>query len=262
MYPELFTIPFLDWPISSFGAAMAVAFLVGYWIAIPRMQEEGLDPEDAANMLIWIMIGGVFGAKLYYAIDFSVRGEAEFFASLFSRAGMTFYGGLMGGAAAGLLGCAYYKIPIVPFANVAAISVAIGQAIGRIGCFLVGDDYGRATDLPWGVAFPQGLPPVDYPVHPTQLYEFAWLSAVTAFLWARRKKSPSLIGEFLVLNGAGRTVIEHWRLNPRVALGLSEAQWIGIALIVVGIALWLMAARKIPAGSTSADQSEPVSSRS
>jgi phosphatidylglycerol:prolipoprotein diacylglycerol transferase len=241
MYPELFRIPFLDWPVSSFGAAMATAFLVGYWIAIPRMREEGLDPEDAANMLIWIMFGGVFGAKLYYAIDFAVRGEAPFFASLFSRAGMTFYGGLMGGALAGVLGCRHYKIAIVPFANVAAISVAIGQAIGRIGCFLVGDDYGRATDLPWGIAFPNGLPPVHYPVHPTQLYEAAWLSLVTGFLWMRRKKSPSLIGEFLFLNGAGRTVIEHWRVNPRVALDLSEAQWIGVALMAVGIALWARA---------------------
>jgi len=261
MYPELFTIPFLDWPISSFGAAMAVAFLVGYWIAIPRMQEEGLDPEDAANMLIWIMIGGVLGAKLYYAIDFTLRGEAQFFPSLFSRAGMTFYGGLIGGGTAGLLGCRYYKIAIVPFANAAAISVAIGQAIGRIGCFLVGDDYGRATDLPWGVAFPQGLPPVDYPVHPTQLYEFVWLSGVTAFLWLRRKKSPSLIGEFLLLNGAGRAVIEHWRLNPRVALGLSEAQWIGIALVVLGGVIWIRA-RARSSGPAASDQPEPASSRS
>ena len=261
MYPELFTIPFLDWPISSFGAAMAVAFLVGYWIAIPRMREEGLDPEDAANMLIWIMIGGVLGAKFYYAIDVSVRGEAEFFGSLFARAGMVFYGGLMGGAAAGLLGCRFYGIAIRPFANAVAASLAIGQAIGRIGCFLVGDDYGRATELPWGVAFPNGLPPVDYPVHPTQLYEFAWLSLVTIFLWLRRKKSPSLIGEYLFLNGVGRTVIEHWRLNPRVALGLSEAQWIGVGLIGLGIVLWTLAARTTldqPEG----DQPEGASSRS
>ena len=115
-----------------------------------------------------------------------------------------------------------------------AISLAVGQAIGRIGCFLVGDDYGRATDLPWGVAFPEGLPPVHYPVHPTMLYETLWLVLVSAYLWLRRKHSPSLIGEYLVLNGIGRAVIEHWRLNARVALDLSEAQWIGVALVVFG----------------------------
>jgi phosphatidylglycerol:prolipoprotein diacylglycerol transferase len=256
MYPELFTIPFLDWPISSFGAAMAVAFLAGYWIAIPRMREEGLDPNDAANMLIWIMIGGVLGAKLYYAIDVSVRGDGQFFASLFARAGMTFYGGLIGGALAGGLGCRFYKIPLGAFANAVAVSLAIGQAIGRIGCFLVGDDYGRATDVPWGIAFPNGLPPVDHPVHPTQLYEFAWLSLVSVYLWLRRTKSPSLIGEYLILNGVGRTVIEHWRVNPRVALGLSEAQWIGVALVALGVALWTLARR----GDTA--QAETVSSRS
>ncbi len=256
MYPELFTLPLLGWPISSFGAAMAVAFLVGYGIAIPRMKEEGLDPEDAANMLIWIMIGGVLGAKLYYAIDVSLRGEGAFVASLFARAGMTFYGGLMGGALAGVLGCRFYGIPLVPFANAVAPSLAIGQAIGRIGCLLVGDDYGRATDLPWGIAFPNGAPPVDHPVHPTQLYEFGWLSLVTLLLWRRRRKSPSLIGEYLVLNGLGRAVIEHWRVNPRVALGLSEAQWIGVGLIVLGIVLWTLASR------STLDQAEAVSSRS
>ena len=241
MYPELFRIPYFDWPISSFGAAMAVAFLVGYWIALPRMREEGLDPQHGADMLIWIMIGGVLGAKLYYATDFAVRGEADFFDSLFSRAGMTFYGGLMGGALAGILGCRYYQIPLTPFANAAATSVSIGQAIGRVGCFLVGDDYGKATDLPWGIAFPNGAPPVHYPVHPTQLYETFWLLGVTAFLWARRKSSPSVIGEFLILNGLGRTLIEHWRVNPRVALNMSEAQWIGIGLIVLGTILWFNA---------------------
>lgn len=255
MYPELFTIPYFNWPISSFGAAMAVGFLVGYWIAIPRMREEGLDPEDGANLLIWIMIGGVLGAKLYYATDFALRGEANFFDSLFSRAGMTFYGGLMGGALGGALGCRHYKIPMEPFANAAAASVAIGQAIGRIGCFLVGDDYGRASDLPWAVAFPNGLPPVHYPVHPTQLYETFWLTLVTGFLWMRRKKSPSLIGEFMVLNGAGRIVIEHWRVNPRVALGMSEAQWIGIALIVLGALLWFRIRSRDAAQSTPSGQS-------
>ena len=247
MHPVLFTIPFLDWPISSFGAAMAVAFLVGYWIAIPRMSEEGLDPDDAANMLIWIMVGGVLGAKLYYATDFSIRTNAGFFDLLFSRAGMVFYGGLIGGALGGYAGCRFYKIAPEPFANACAISLAIGQAIGRIGCLLVGDDYGRATDLPWGIAFPNGLPPVDVPVHPTQVYESAWLFLVSAVLWRRRKKSPSLMGEYLILNGIGRTIVEHWRLNARVALDLSEAQWIGVALVIFG-SLLLIRARQAGRG--------------
>ncbi|MFP6656017.1 MAG: prolipoprotein diacylglyceryl transferase [Myxococcota bacterium] len=237
MYPELFTIPFIDWPISSFGAAMAVAFMVGYGIGLPRMTEEGLDPDDGANMLIWIMIGGVLGAKLYYATDFSLRGETEFWSALLSRAGMVFYGGLIGGAIAGYAGCRFYKISPKLFANAIAIPLAVGQGIGRIGCLLVGDDYGHATDLPWGIAFPNGLPPVDFPVHPTQIYESVWLFLVAAVLWRRRKKSPSLMGEYLILNGIGRAIVEIWRLNPRVALNLSEAQWIGIAIVLFGAVL-------------------------
>lgn len=237
MYPILFHVPFLGWPISSFGVMMAIGFLAGYWIARPRMGEEGLDPDDAANLLIFIMVGGIVGAKLYYAIDFWWREGVPFWSSLFSRGGLVFYGGLLGGALGGIIGCRVMGIRTLAFANAIAISLAVGQAIGRIGCFLVGDDYGRATDLPWGVAFPEGLPPVDYPVHPTMLYETAWLTAVSTWLWWRRKRSPSLMGEYLLLNGLGRAVIEHWRLNARVALELSEAQWIGIAIMVLGAAL-------------------------
>ena len=241
MYPVLFEIPFVGWPISSFGAMMALGFLAGYQIAMPRMREEGLDPDDAANLLMCIMFGGVFGAKLYYATDFWLREGIPFWQSMFSRGGLVFYGGLIGGALGGVVGCRIWQIPMIPFANASAISLAVGQAIGRVGCFLVGDDYGRATDLPWGVAFPNGLPPVDYPVHPTMLYETLWLSLVAGYLWIRRRKSPSLMGEYLILNGIGRAVIEHWRLNARVALDLSEAQWIGMALIFFGLVLWVRA---------------------
>ena len=241
MYPILFTIPGIEWPISSFGAMMALGFLVGYWIALPRMREEGLDPEDAANLLMVIMLGGVFGAKLYYAASFYLIYGDPFWQSMLSRGGLVFYGGFIGGGLAGILGCRHWKIPIAPFANAACISLAVGQAIGRVGCFLVGDDYGVASDLPWAVAFPNGLPPVFHPVHPTMLYETLWLSLVAILLWRRRRVSPSLMGEYLMLNGIGRAFIEHWRLNERVALGLSEAQFIGVGLVVLGLTFFARA---------------------
>ncbi len=259
MYPILFEI--FGFPISSFGLMLATAFLVGTWVTSLRMAETGLDPEQATTMLLWLMIGGIGGAKLYFAIDVSLREGVPFLQLLLAREGITFYGGLIGATVMGIIGTRVHGIPTVQFANCGAIAVALGQAIGRIGCFLVGDDYGKATDLPWGIAFPQGLPPVHYPVHPTQLYEFAWLSAVSILLWVRRKRSPSLIGEFCVLNGAGRTVIEHWRVNPRVALGLSEAQWIGIGLVAFGIVLWLRARRREAAEEKSSDQPVAASSR-
>jgi phosphatidylglycerol:prolipoprotein diacylglycerol transferase len=93
--------------------------------------------------------------------------------------------------------------------------------------------------VPWAVAFPKGSPPTLDPVHPTQLYEMAWLLAVAGFLWGRRRRSPMLFGEYLALNGLGRFVIEFWRTNPVVGLGLTEPQWIGAALVVLGGAGWM-----------------------
>lgn len=239
MYPILFRIPYLDFPISTFGVMMAIAFLVGSWITAKRMAEEGLDPELATTLLIYVMLGGIFGSKLYYAIDVSLREGIPFTRLFFARDGITWYGGLIGGIVVGAIGCRIHGLSIKQFADCAAVATAVGQALGRVGCFLVGDDYGRPSTLPWAVAFPEGAPPTLDTVHPTQLYEVAWLLPVAAVLWSRRRKSPFLFGEYLAANGLGRLVIENWRVNPRVAFGLTEPQWIGIGLIVIGISGWL-----------------------
>jgi len=248
MYPVLFQI--FGFPISSFGVMLAAAFLAGTWITGRRMREIGLDPDGATTMLIYAMIGGIGGSKLYYAVDLSVRGELPFFQALFSRSGITFYGGLLGAIAAVWIGTRIHRIPTQRFFNCVCLAGALGQALGRIGCFLVGDDYGRVTALPWGIAFPEGAPPTLEPVHPTQLYESAWLFAVTAWLWLRRDRSPLLWGEYLVLSGIGRFAVEFLRTNPRVALGLSEAQLIALGLVAVGAGGWLHQIRRSAAAVT------------
>ena len=237
MVPIVFEL--FGYPISSFGLMMALAFLVGTWITTIRMREEGLPAEAASSLLLYVMLGGVGGSKLYYAIDVHLRTGAPFLDLLLARDGITWYGGLLGGTLAGALGCRRHGIPVIPFANCTAVAGAVGQAIGRIGCFLVGDDYGRPTDLPWGIAFPRGAPPTTEPVHPTQLYEVLWLLPAAGILWHRRHRSPFLFGEYLVLNGLGRFWIEFFRVNPKVALGLTEPQWIGLALVLLGGAGWL-----------------------
>ena len=132
-------------------------------------------------------------------------------------------------------------IPSLELANLVAPSLAVGQALGRVGCFLVGDDYGRETDLPWGIAFPDGIDPIDVPVHPTQLYETAWLGLTGALLWKRRKTSPLLIAEYLILTGVGRFAIELVRRNPDLVGGLSNAQLVSIACVGGGALFWLRA---------------------
>lgn len=244
MFPELFRIPWLDWPISSFGLMMALAFLVGAWITALRMREQGQDPEITYSIMIYVVLGGVAGSKLYFAIDNGLRGGGPFLSLLLSRGGITWYGGLIGATLVGAWGCRRHGVPVKVFADCAAVAGAVGQSIGRLGCFLVGDDYGKTTDLPWGIAFPQGAPPTELPVHPTQLYEIAWLLPVAAFLWRRRQRSPFLFGEYIALNGLGRVVIEHWRVNPDLALGLTQPQWIGLVLIGLGVGGWLAYSRR------------------
>jgi phosphatidylglycerol:prolipoprotein diacylglycerol transferase len=230
MYPVLFELPiFGGIPITTFGLMMVVGFLAAWWITSKRMAELGLDVELASNMLLWCMFGGVFGAKLYYS----------FAQALFSRGGMTWYGGLIGGVVFAWVGSRVHGIGFGLFAHCATVGAAVGQAFGRVGCFLVGDDYGHPTDVPWAFAFPEGAPPVFEPVHPTMLYEVAWLLPVAALLWRRRTVSPFLFGEYMMATGLGRLVIEYWRINERVALGLTEAQWIGVTLATIGLAGWL-----------------------
>jgi phosphatidylglycerol:prolipoprotein diacylglycerol transferase len=239
MYPELFRIG--DFVISTFGLMMATAFLVGSWLTARRMREVGLDPDLATTLLVYVMLGGIAGSKLYFAIDVSIREGRPFTDLLFARDGITWYGGLILGTVIGAIGTRIHGVSVVTMMNCVAPAVAVGQAIGRVGCFLVGDDYGRATDLPWAVGFPQGAPPTPpgVRVHPTQIYEILWLLPVAFVLWKRRDRSPFLFGEYLVANGLGRVVIENLRVNPKVLAGLTEPQLVGIALILGGSASWL-----------------------
>lgn len=248
MYPELFHIG--DFSVSTFGLMLAVAFLVGTWIGSIRMREEGVDA-DPATLLIYVLLGGIFGSKLYFSVDLWLRTEQPFASLLFSRAGITWYGGLVGATLIGAIGCRIHGVPIKTFADCTAVSGALGQAIGRVGCFLVGDDYGRVTDVPWAVGFPEGAEPTKPGelVHPTQLYEIAWLLPVAALLWRRRRVSPFLFGEYIALNGVGRLVIENWRVNPKVALGLTEPQLIGLGLIALGVGGWVYYDRRRAADS-------------
>ena len=152
MIQELFHIG--SFSISPFGVLLVLEFLASYLQLRWGMKRLGIgDEEDASALIFAAGVGGILGAKIYYAIltqDWRV---------LFDRSGLVWYGGFILGAIAVIWMIRHRRLPAWPLADATAPGLAIGYAVGRIGCFLVGDDYGRPTDLPWGVAFPVGIPP-------------------------------------------------------------------------------------------------------
>jgi len=235
MYPVLFRIG--DFEITSFGVLVAIGGLVGLWIMRRELQRSRLAP-DALDAAVAGIIGGLAGAKLLWVAEH--LGEEPVIDLLLSRGGMSWFGGFAGGVLTGLVVIRRKQLPIVPVLAAATPALAFGHLIGRIGCFFVGDDYGRPSDLPWAVAFPQGLPPTTVPVHPTQLYEAIGLGILGWLLlrWRRRGVEDAVVlGRYLVIAGALRFVIEFIRVNTRVLWGLSVAHLISFAVVTVGIGM-------------------------
>lgn len=182
------------------------------------------------------IFGGLAGAKLVWAVEH--LGNEPFSQLLFSRGGLSWFGGLAGGLLAGIWMVRRHRWPVVRVLAAATPALAIGHAIGRVGCFLVGDDYGRPSSLPWAMAFPEGLPPTTVPVHPTQLYEALALVPIAFMLtrWRRQGRSDRLVlGRYLVLVGLLRFVIEFVRINDQVLGPLTVAQTASIIAIAAGL---------------------------
>lgn len=237
MYPILFKIG--DLAINSFGAMVAISFLAANYFFTRELRRKALPDADTLSSTVTLLAlgGGIFGAKLFHLIE----NYRDFFAdpvgTIFSGAGLTFYGGLLVAIAAIVIYARRKKISFLIFADAAAPSLILAYGIGRIGCQLAGDgDYGIPTDLPWGMAYPNGLVPTNEIVHPAPVYET--ITAITMFfiLWALRKKysnTGAIFGLYLVFAGIERLLVEFIRINP-LYWGLSQAQWISIALILFG----------------------------
>jgi phosphatidylglycerol:prolipoprotein diacylglycerol transferase len=237
MYPVLFRIG--DFEITSFGVLVALGALVGIWMFSRELKRSGL-PDDGVDAAVAGVIGGLVSAKLLWTLEFS--GEAPITDLLFSRGGLSWFGGLIGGVGTGLWMLRRRRVPVVRALAAATPALAVGHAIGRIGCFMVGDDYGRPSNLPWAVAFPEGLPPTSVPVHPTQLYEALALVGVAWLLIRWRSKGVAdalVLGRYLVLAGLIRFAIEFIRVNLRVVGPLTLAHLIALSLVVAGARLIL-----------------------
>jgi phosphatidylglycerol:prolipoprotein diacylglycerol transferase len=237
MYPVLFRIGSFE--VTSFGVLVAVAALVGMWLFGRELARSGL-PRDAVDAAIAGVMGGLVGAKVLWTIEF--LGDQPVSELFFSRGGLSWFGGLIGGVATGLWMLRRRRVPIVRALVAATPALAVGHAIGRVGCFLVGDDYGRPSNLPWAIAFPQGLPPTTVPVHPTQLYEAIVLVGIAAALihWRRAGVSDSdVLGRYFVLAGSTRFVIEFIRVNEPVIGPFTLAHSISFVLVTIGVAIIL-----------------------
>jgi phosphatidylglycerol:prolipoprotein diacylglycerol transferase len=232
LFPILFRIG--DFEITSFGALVALAALVGLWVFRRELRRSNL-PDSAADAALAGIFGGVAGGKLLWVAEH--LNEGPFLDLLLSRGGMSWFGGFAGGLLAGIAVMRMRGLRVVSVLAAATPALAIGHAIGRIGCLLVGDDYGYPTDLPWGIAFPQGLPPTDVRVHPTMIYEALALVPVAWLLIRLRRRSiPDLVvvGAYLVMTGIIRFGIEFMRINERVAGPLSVAHIAALLAVAVG----------------------------
>lgn len=267
MYPEILTLdlPLLgEITITSYGVMMVAAFLAGNHLMRRRLGELGRDRRLADDVMIAALVGGLVGAKVYYVIlSWQLEG-ADPLALLFSRGGLVWYGGLAGGALAVVALAWWREDATVPFAaDLVAPALAMGYALGRVGCFLVGDDYGRPTDSWVGIAFPEGSPPttagalrrvygVDIPasvpadrvleVYPTQIFEVAAALGIFWLLWRLRDhahRAGWLFSLWLMAAGLERFFIEIFRIKDDRVLGpLSIAQLISVGLLALGGWLW------------------------
>lgn len=219
---------------------VALAAVAGIVLFDRERRRSGL-LEQATDAAMAGVFGGLAGAKLVWAIEHLGRGE-PFADMLLSRGGLSWFGGLAGGLLAGILVLRGRRVPILPVLAAATPALAVAHAIGRIGCFLVGDDYGTASSLPWAVAFPEGLPPTTVPVHPTQLYElaallpFAWL----LMRWRRQGRTDRFVfGAYLVGAGVIRFAVEFLRVRQPILGPLAVAHVAALVAIAAGAILLL-----------------------
>ena len=247
MYPVLFRV--FGFGVESFWVTVVLGFLAALMVTRSELRRQGYDPNLGYDIILWAYVGGFIGARLFLVFTEWDAVVQQPFEVLFSGSGWVWQGGVIGGAIAVILVSRHRGLPLDDVADLAGPALAIGQAIGRIGCELAGDgDYGVPTDLPWGMSYPNGVVPTVERVHPAPFYESILSLTIFAVLWrqrASRHPRGSLFGQYLIYSGMVRFAIEFVRRNPVVALSLTLAQWVSIASILIGAGVLIrLGARK------------------
>ena len=277
MWPVLFTIPegiplLGGVAVQSFGILLFASFLAAGAVARREMPRKGLEPDRMSDLVFWAIVGGLLGSKLYSALSNPAELARDPVGQLLSGSGFTWYGGLI---LATIFVWAYMRktqLPVGQTFDCIAVGMPVGIAVGRVGCFMAGDDYGMPTGSPLGVAFPNGAPPTTVqilqdrfgvtvdpalverfgdviPVHPTQLYEVGLSILVFGLIWRLRlhdHKPGWLFAVWLSVYGVTRFILEIFRAKSDRFLfdTFTGAQVISVSLIVGGALLAMRRRRK------------------
>jgi phosphatidylglycerol:prolipoprotein diacylglycerol transferase len=234
-------IDVLGLPIKTFGVMFALGFLAAGAVIWRRLQELDRPKDWAYEMVFAALVGGLVGSRLYWVVQNWSKVSHDFPSSLFSGSGLVWYGGALGGALGVILWARWRRFLNLTLLDTCAVPLALGYAIGRIGCQLSGDgDYGVATSLPWGMSYPKGTVPTTVDVHPTPIYETVAMGLVAWWLWRNRDSfRPGLLfAWYLVFAGTERLLVEFIRRNNAEFLGLTTPQLTSIGMMLVG-AGWL-----------------------
>jgi phosphatidylglycerol:prolipoprotein diacylglycerol transferase len=245
MIPEISIGPLT---LQTFGLMFALAFIVGGVLVYKRLEELGKPGDWAYEAVFAALAGGLIGARVYFLID-NYDSSDGIFDSLFSGSGLTWYGGLMGGVIGVALWAKWRDYLNLRLADVAAPALLAGHAVGRIGCQLAGDgDYGKPWDGPWAMGYPDGVVPTPpgVTVHPTPVYETLTYGLGAIILWRLRDRFRFgiLFALYLIWAGTARFFIEFLRVNDVVAIGLTMAQLISLAMVVIGLA-WILNVKRL-----------------
>jgi phosphatidylglycerol---prolipoprotein diacylglyceryl transferase len=239
MQPEIHLGP-LD--LQTFGICFALGFLASGAVIGRRLRELGKPSDWAYELVFAALIGGLVGSRIDFLIQNWDDVSGDLLSNVFSGSGLVWFGGLVGGALGVVLWARWRGWLGLEMLDTCSAPLAIGYAVGRVGCQLSGDgDYGEASDLPWAMAYPEGTVATTDEVHPTPVYETFTMGLVAVVLWRLRDRfAPGvLFGLYLILAGAERFLIEFIRRNDAVAAGLTLAQLVSIAMVAGGAALLL-----------------------
>ncbi|MGB7589564.1 MAG: prolipoprotein diacylglyceryl transferase family protein [Solirubrobacterales bacterium] len=243
MYPEIHLGPLT---LQTFGLMFALAFLGAGALIGKRLKEIGKPGDWAYEMGFAALVGGVIGSRVYFIVQNYDSVKHDLFGNLFGGSGLVWYGGAIGGAIGVLLWARRRHFLSLTLLDLVAPALALGYAIGRVGCQLSGDgDYGKPWNGPWAMSYPHGTVPTDRTVHPTPIYETLAMGLGAWILWQLRDRFRTgvLFAIYLIYSGTERFLVEFIRRNHDVALGLTGAQLESLGIMVIGAA-WVYLVRR------------------